>query len=154
MKFTLEFDMDNAYFTDAEAGVVHGAQSVLNDINRKIGQGLTAFDIFDGNGNKIGAWAIEGEPLGADTTPVAYWVVDPEGDYIERHPAEGSRHDGDDSLLDSFKDDAKRSAEQMRASTIEDRKEEGEDYPDDPAHVSYVVAVEYANGDRSSEVDA
>lgn len=151
MKFSMQFDLDNAAFDAREAGLVGGIQDVLNDINRKVGHGLTEGDVCDHNGNKIGAWAIDGLAEKLAETPAAFYVSDPGGFNIERHPLRMDRHDDTEAAAADAYADARRSADALRAETIEERTEAGEDYPDDPAHVSFGVGVEYADGTETCE---
>lgn len=56
MALQIEFDTDNAAFAD---GAAYEIRRRLREIADKIELGLTYGVIFDGNGNRIGAWVYD-----------------------------------------------------------------------------------------------
>jgi hypothetical protein len=54
MKMGIEFNMDNAAFDDRTAETA----SILRTITAQVEMGHTESPIIDGNGNRVGAWAI------------------------------------------------------------------------------------------------
>ncbi len=55
MKFSLEFNTENAVFDDEMEGQV---EIILGNIIYHVWNGLTSHDILDINGNVIGRWEI------------------------------------------------------------------------------------------------
>jgi hypothetical protein len=60
-KFTLEFECDNAAFSDGDEA--HESSRLLEDIAAMVSQGRNNAAIYDVNGNRIGKWSFEGERI-------------------------------------------------------------------------------------------
>jgi hypothetical protein len=56
MKFFAEIDSEGAHADEDPQGLTAGA---LTDIVRLIQAGMTSGNLYDGNGNRVGAWALD-----------------------------------------------------------------------------------------------